>query len=221
MHFRTPMSALAVVASFSLALPAFAASTQYSFSGLYNSAGGSQAYTGVFSITDPVQTAVQPANAADVTQPNIAAVWSGTSDFFTGGADLQITFASGTVIKASTLDIVVNQTTFAGSGSPYPPGMSVQLFASAIAITAPTHSVCATQTGVCGPDDDPLYQDATQASVMATTGLYFAFYSAPLSATPGVPILDQAFKLGSGEATPGAGPWSPVRLQTPSAAVVR
>jgi hypothetical protein len=198
MNLRTPLSTLAAAASMALAMPVLAASTQYSFSGLYNAAGGSQLYTGVFSITDPVQTSVRPGYAADVTQPNIAAVWSGTSDFYTGGTDLQITFASGAVITSASFDIVVDNTRFAGTGSPYSPGLSVQMYAPHLSIAAPTHSVCATPTGVCGPDDDPLYQDATQAAVMATTGLYFAFYDAPLSTSPGVPVLDQAFPLGHG-----------------------
>jgi hypothetical protein len=118
--------------------------------------------------------------------------------FYTGAAALSITFASGTKVTAPLMYTVVNNTTFSGSGAPYPMGLSVQFYPLASSITAPTTDVCDTPTGVCGPDDDPLYHDATQAALMNTTGVYFAFWLAPLSANPGVPNLATAFGFGRG-----------------------
>jgi hypothetical protein len=196
MRFHLHIAALA--ATIAASTPVMADTTLYSFSGLYSIAGGTQAYTGVFSIVDPALTPDRPPQAPDMTQPNMAAVWAGSSDFYTGGADVQITFASGTRLTASQFGIVVNNTTFSGQGSPYPLGLSVQLYPSGINLTAPTGDVCATPTGACGPDDDPLYHDATQAAIMTTTGIYFAFYSAPASTAPGMPNLVSAFSLGNG-----------------------
>jgi len=187
-----------LVAALCLSAQAAADSTQYNFSGLYNIAGGTQAYTGVLSIADPMPTTVRPPWAADVTQPYIAAVWSGTSRFYTGGSGLTITFASGTLITAPLIDIVVNNTAFSGQGAPYPMGLSVQLYPTAFSVVAPTTTICATPTGVCGPDDDPLYQDATQTALMATTGIYFAFYNAPQGFAIGVPNLVTSFPQGDG-----------------------
>lgn len=186
-------------------LPALANTTTYSFAGIYNAAGGSQTYQGSFALVDPVQTAVRPANAPDMTLPQFAAIWAGSSDFYTGGANLSITFASGAQVTAQQLDIVVNNTTFKGDGSPYSLGLTVQLYPSALSITAPTGNICATPTGVCGPDDDPLYHDATEAAIMAMSGVYFAFYDAPL-APPGVPNLATSF----GAARAGLGIFSTV-----------
>lgn len=185
LHTRLAIAAACFVSS----VPVIASTTTYDFSGVYNVAGGSQAYNGKFSIVDPIETSIRPAYAADVTSPSYASIWSGTSKFYTGGIDLDITFASGAKVTASTFDIVVNNTTFQGNGAPYPQGLSVQLYPSTTSVIAPTVSVCDTPTGVCGEDDDPLYEDATQAAIMATTGVYFAFYNAPNEVSAGVPDL--------------------------------
>lgn len=172
--------------------------TVYDFSGLYYVAGGSQSYNGTFTIDAPVETNVKPAMAPDMNSPVFSSIWAGTSKFFTGGVGLDITFASGTHLLASTFDIVVNNTIFQGTGSPYPEGLSVQLYPSALTIVAPTSNVCATPTGVCGEDDDPLYHDATQNAIMGITDVYFAFYNAPLSNVGGMPNLVDAFGLSGG-----------------------
>lgn len=114
-----------------------------------------------------------------MTSPGYQSIWSGTSRFYTGGSDLSITFASGTVINASSFDIVVNNTTYSGEGAPYGLGLSAQLYPTGISISPPTIDVCATATGACGEDDDPLYHDSTQAAIMNTSGVYFAFYNGP------------------------------------------
>jgi len=191
------LSRLALAAAtLSLALPALADSQVYDFSGIYNVAGGSQSYRGSFSIIDPVQAAVWPAGV-----PNAAlfppSVWTGSTQFYNGGSGLEVVFASGTVMRAAALGIVVNNTTFQGSGSPYPQGLSVQLYPSDLTVTAPTANVCATPGGVCGEDDDPLYHDATQTEIMKTVGLYFAFYNSPQTSA-GVPLLTDAFGAANG-----------------------
>ncbi len=193
-----PQTLLAVAACFAVSLPAVADITNYSFSGVYNVAGGSQTYTGSFTTVDPALTSVRPASAPDVTLPQFASIWSGTSNFFTGGIDLDITFASGTKITASSFDIVVNNTTFQGEGSPYPMGLSVQLYPSEISIAAPTSDVCATPTGVCGEDDDPLYHDATQAAIMTISNVYFAFYNGPDGDSHVMPNLADTFGAANG-----------------------
>ncbi len=198
MKTHAPLFQLALVATFTVAAPAQADTTVYAFSGLYNIAGGTQGYSGSFSIIDPLQTAERPPMAPDVTSPTYAAIWAGTSLFYTGAAALSITFASGTTVTAPMLYTVVNNTTYSGAGAPYPMGLSVQLYPTATTITAPTTDVCDTPTGVCGPDDDPLYHDATQAALMNTTGVYFAFWLAPLAASPGVPNLATAFGASRG-----------------------
>jgi PEP-CTERM motif len=170
---------------------ALADTTTYTFAGNYYNSGGSQGYSGSFSIVDPTPTAPRPWKAPDVTHPDYATIWTGTSEFYTGGRDLTITFASGTTLTAASIEIVVNNTTFQGTGSPYPEGLSVQLYPSALTITPPTGDVCATVSGVCGEDDDPLYHDDTQASILQITDSYFAFYNAPLASTPGMPDLLQ------------------------------
>lgn len=175
----------------SLSAVALADTTTYTFAGNYYSNGGAQSYSGAFSIADPLPTAPRPWKAPDVTHPAYAAIWAGTSEFYTGGRDLTITFASGTTLTAANIEIVVNNTTFQGIGSPYPEGLSVQLYPSALMVSPPTSDICATSSGACGEDDDPLYHDATQASILQITDSYFAFYNAPLAATPGMPDLLQ------------------------------
>lgn len=185
-------------ACISISVPVLANTTTYSFSGIYNIAGGSQSYTGSFSIVDPVETSIKPFMAADITAPAYSSIWSGTSKFYTGGIDLNITFASGAQVTAASFDTVVNNTTFQGSGSPYPLGLSVQIYPSTTAIIPPSADVCATPTGVCGEDDDPLYHDETETAIMAITGVYFAFYNAPDLVSDGVPDLASSFGLNGG-----------------------
>ena len=165
----------------------------YTFSGNYYVAGGSQGYTGSFSIDNPAITLDRPVSAPDVTSPTYQSIWSGTSRFYTGGSDLSITFASGTVINAASFGIVVNNTTYSGAGAPYSLGLSAQLYPGSVTITPPTTDVCATPTGACGEDDDPLYHDSTQAAIMNTSGVYFAFYNGPDYTSSEMPNLADYF----------------------------
>lgn len=179
-------------------MSAQATTTTYTFSGIYYVAGGSQTYTGTFSINNPQLTSSRPWMAPDLSSPLFQSIWQGTSVYYTGGVNLDIQFASGTHVTASAFEIVVNNTTFQGIGSPYPEGLSVQLYPSMLAVTAPTQNVCATPSGVCGEDDDPLYHDNTQAAIMTTDSVYFAFYQAPLQSVPGMPNLVDHFGLNGG-----------------------
>lgn len=204
-HFAA-QAALAAAFAFASAAStsAGATSTSYSFTGTYYTSVNGNAvalgYTGSFLVTDPVPTSVKPLYAADVTQPNMAAVWSGTSDFYDGATQLLITFTNGATVTSPVLDMVVNNTTFAGVGSPYPPGLSVQIFtrnAAAFGMTA--NKVCANGTinDVCDASgDDPLYTkgDASDLAVQRMTGVYFAFAGAPMSSTAaGAPNLVGTF----------------------------
>lgn len=108
---------------------------------------------------------------------------------------MSITFASGTVINAASFGIVVNNTTFSGEGAPYSLGLSAQLYPVGISITPPTTDVCATPTGACGEDDDPLYQDDTQAAIMNASGVYFAFYNGPEYTSSEMPNLANYFAV--------------------------
>lgn len=182
--------------------------TVYSFSGrYYTAAGAAQTYTGTFSITDPAPSTYRPMEVPDAANVYPSTVWQGTSDLFTGAVDLQITFASGTVISASQMDIVVNNTTYQGAGSPYPEGLSVQMYPrGGIQVAAPTANVCATPDGVCGEDDDPLYHDANQSALMATDAIYFAFYGAPQAQFSGVPVLTDFFGPNQGGLGMRSGP---------------
>lgn len=177
---------------------ALASTTTYAFSGNYYVAGGAQSYQGRFSIVEPQLSSQRPWMAPDLNTPTFQAVWQGTSVYYTGGVNLDIQFASGSHLTASNFDIVVNNTTYQGAGSPYPLGLSVQLYPSATSISAPTQNICATPTGACGEDDDPLYHDSTQAAIMAIDSVYFAFYQAPLQSTPGMPNLVDNFGLNGG-----------------------
>lgn len=182
--------------------PAARADTvSYQFAGRYfGAAGTAQDFTGSFSISDPM-AASRPFEAPDPAW-YAASTWVGSSSFFSGAGDLVVDFASGTRLSSSTLAIVVNNTSFQGSGAPYPQGLSVQLYAQDLTVQAPTRKVCATPTGACGEDDDPLYRDANQARLMLTDGLYLAFYGAPqASYTTGVPLLTDYF----GPSTSGLG----------------
>ncbi len=204
-HTMTPKTTFAAATlSLMLAASAWAQKVDYSFSGIYNAnvngAGVSMGYTGSFTIVDPLETSVKPAYAADVTAPNIAAVWSGTSRFYTGISDLSITFANGASLSAANLSLVLNNTTYAGPGSPYPMGLSAQLFTQGTSTLGMTASmVCANGTinAACDQSgDDPLYRqgDASDIAVQRLTGVYFAFSGAPLApADAGVPNLVSAF----------------------------
>lgn len=177
----------------SLALPASADLVTYTFTGTYFGTARPQAYTGSFVVDNPALTSVRPPMAPDVTGPGYAGVWEGRSDAYTGAGQLEVVFASGTRMTAGGLYTVVNNTTFAGTGTPYPEGLSVQFYLdNSFALFAPTGEVCDTSDGTCGADDDPIYDDATQAELMQTSGLYLAFWGGALSTTPGMPLLTEA-----------------------------
>lgn len=189
--------------------PALAASTEYSFAGIYNDiyAGDyvSLGYVGTFTITDPAVTATRPASAPDVTTPNYRDIWAGDSTFYTGSGNLSITFANGAQVTAAVLDTVVNNTTFSGNGAPYSPGQSVQLYtrgSAAIGMTAKMVCPDGSIDAVCDDSGiDPLYRrgDASDLAVQHMTGVYFAFYNAPLSTVAaGVPDLATTFGASRG-----------------------
>lgn len=186
------------------AAPALAASTEYSFAGIYNSAYAgnsvSLGYVGTFTITDPAVTDTRPASAPDVTTPAYKDIWAGDSTFYTGGGNLSITFANGAQVTAAVLDTVVNNTTFSAGGAPYPLGQSVQLYtrgSAAVGMTASMVCPDGSIDAVCDDSGiDPLYRrgDASDLAVQHMTGVYFAFYSAPLSTVAaGVPDLATTF----------------------------
>lgn len=179
---------------------------EYQFSGRYYSSGSYQNYTGNFTIVDPQLTPIRPASAPDVTNPAYASIWQGVSRFYTGGSNITITFDSGTQLQASAFEIVVNNTTFSGAGAPYSEGLSAQLYPSNFTLTGPTHDVCATPTGECGEDDDPLYHDQTQQDIMSLTGFYFAFWNGGNSySDQAMPTLTDYFS----SITSGLGLYSP------------
>jgi hypothetical protein len=202
--------------------PTMAQAVDYHFTGTYNTSqngvGVALGYTGSFTITDPVLTPVKPAYAADVSAPSIAAVWSGDASFYTGATALHITFANGATLSAPTLDLVVNNTTFSGSGSPYPLGQSVQLYAPGTTATGMTASlICPNGTVDTVCDDsgvEPLFRqgDAADLALQRVSGVYFAFWGAPLSTVAaGVPQLVDTFGIGNG----GLGVYSSNELGQP------
>ncbi len=202
--------------------PAVADTVQYSFSGTYNGVSNGTsvplAYTGMFSVTDPLGTDVRPANAADVSAPAFVGVWAGDSTFYQGATNLQINFANGASVSAPELDIVVNHTMLAGPGSPYPLGLSVQLFTRGFATNGMSASlVCPNGTldAVCDDSGvDPLYRrgDAADVAVKRMTGVYFAFFGDPLSAPgAGVPQFAETFGASGG----GLGVYSVTDLGEP------
>jgi hypothetical protein len=209
MTTHRPLTAAALLSAALFAAPAEAQTTHYSFAGIYNTAqNGSPvtlAYTGSFSIADPVLTATKPAYAADVFSPSYAGIWAGNSSFYTGAGALQLSFANGASLTAPSLGLVVNNTTFSGAGAPYPPGLSVQLYAEGATASGMTASmVCpdgSTDTLCDDSGIDPLYRrgDASDLAVQRITGIYFAFWGAPLSsAAAGVPDLVTAFGASGG-----------------------
>lgn len=184
--------------------PAYADTVEYSFSGTYATvfAGAfvSLDYSGTFSVVDPTMTAVRPPYAADVSSPALAEIWEGVSTYYTGAGNLNITFANGATVTSDVLALVVNNTTVSNAGSPYPLGQSVQLYsrgAAAFGMTAT--KVCADGSidDICDASgDDPVYErgDASEATVLHMTGIYFAFYGAPLrEVNDGVPELAGTF----------------------------
>lgn len=204
---KTTLAAAALSLVFVTA--ARAQTVDYSFTGTYNTAfGGSSVslgYTGTFTITDPVQTSTRPAYAADVNSPSYAGIWAGTSSFYTGASNLQITFSNGATLVAPTLGLVVNNTTFSGAGAPYPLGLSVQMYTEGAATFGMTASmVCpngSTETVCDDSGIDPMYRkgDASDQAVQRINGVYFAFWGAPLSSdAAGVPELASTFGAAGG-----------------------
>ena len=192
-----------------LAGPAAALTTDYSFSGVFNSIQGgsfvSVAYTGSFTTTDPAPTADRPAYAPDVTLPAYADIWQGSSTFYTGARQLNVSFANGATLTAPTLGWVVNNTTLIGLGTPYPLGLSVQLYAEGATLTGMTaNKVCAdgSTDDVCDDSgEDPLYRagDGADLATRSLHSAYLAFWNAPLSTvSAGVPDLAAVFGIDNG-----------------------
>lgn len=201
-RFLPPLAAAALMLS--QALSAGAQTIDYRFAGTYNSLQNgsfvSLAYTGTWTITDPAVTALKPAQAADVSLPAYASLWAGSSVFYTGATALQVTFANGATLAAPTLGLVVNNTTLNGPGTPYPMGLSVQLYADAATVTGMRAAkVCADGSVDDACDDsgvDPLYRagDAADLATQRINGAYLAFWGAPLSSSAaGVPNLAEVF----------------------------
>lgn len=207
MNLRKPLLAIAVLSL--SAAPAWAVNTVYSFAGTYSTVFDgtyvSLDYAGSFAITDPTPTALRPASAPNVTAPAYREIWAGDSTFYTGGGHLDITFANGAQVSAAVLDTVVNNTTLSGPGSPYPLGQTVQLYtAGSTSIGMSAGKVCPDGSVDSACDDsgiDPLYRkgDASDLAVQHMTGVYFAFYNAPLSTvSAGVPDLATTFGASNG-----------------------
>ena len=187
----------------------WADTTDYTFSGRYNTFWDGSfvvlPYTGSFAISGATATPDRPAMAPDVTLPAYAGIWAGSSEFYNGARHLQITFASGATVAADVLDVVVNNTSFQGDGSPYPLGLSVQVYTrGAVALGMAATQVC--PDGSIDDDcdssgDDPLYRegDASDLAVQHMTGVYFAFWGAPgVPAGSGVPDLAGTFGAANG-----------------------
>jgi hypothetical protein len=208
---------LAAAALLSFAATAALADTvDYSFTGSYYTSWGIEPvapvaldYTGSFTVTNPAATAVRPPYAPDPASPGLVGIWAGTSVFYTGATNLSITFSNGATVSATGLDIVVNNTTVSNGGAPYSLGLSAQLYTrGAVAMGMTAELVCddgsvddACKTYADDNGVDPLYRkgDATDLSVQAMTGVYFAFYNAPLSSVAaGVPNFADSFGAASG-----------------------
>jgi hypothetical protein len=129
----------------------WADTTDYTFSGLYNTFWDGSfvvlPYTGSFAISGATATPDRPAMAPDVTLPAYAGIWAGSSEFYNGARHLQITFANGATVAADVLDVVVNNTSFQGDGSPYPLGLSVQVRGTARAPGAPQDALAGHREG--------------------------------------------------------------------------
>jgi hypothetical protein len=206
MTFR-PIAHAALAAALTAAASgaAVADTIQYDFTGTYHTAWQYQpvslGYTGSFTIADPSVTSVRPLQAPDPVALRTAGVWDGTSLFYNGAGNLQVTFANGAKLTATSLDLVVNNTTLSDAGSPYPDGLSVQLYPRSAMVFTPMTAgkVCpdGTVDDVCDDSgDDPLYRsnDAADMASRRIRGLWFAFYAAPLpSPAAGVPDLANSF----------------------------
>lgn len=182
---------------------------RYDFSGSYNTVwNGSYVqlgYTGSFTVADPAVTAVRPFQAPDPASPAYQGIWAGSSLFYTGAGNLQLSFANGATVTASGLDLVVNNTTLSNGGAPYPLGLSVQLYTrdSVIATGMTDRLICpdgstddACEAYADAHGIDPLWKrgDAADLAAQQIRGVYFAFYDAPLSSpAAGVPNLATAF----------------------------
>lgn len=164
----------------------WADTTDYTFSGLYNTFWDGSfvvlPYTGSFAISGATATPDRPAMAPDVTLAAYAGIWAGSSEFYNGAHHLQITFANGATVAADVLDVVVNNTSFQGDGSPYPLGLSVQVDTrGAVALGMTASQVCpdgSVDDDCDSSGDDPLYRkgDASDLAVQHMTGVYFAFW---------------------------------------------
>ena len=187
----------------------WADTTDYTFSGLYNTFWDGSfvvlPYTGSFAISGATATPDRPAMAPDVTLPAYAGIWAGSSEFYNGAHRLQITFANGATVAADVLDVVVNNTSFQGDGSPYPLGLSVQVDTrGAVALGMTASQVCpdgSVDDDCDSSGDDPLYRkgDASDLAVQHMTGVYFAFWGAPAApAGSGVPDLAATFGAANG-----------------------
>lgn len=178
--------------------------TVYQFAGSYNTVISgryvSLPYSGSFSISDPALTPIRPPEAADVGSGAYTGIWAGNSSFYSGAGALSLSFANSASASAAGLGLVVNNTTLAGPGSPYPLGLSVQMYpvdlqlrGMSVGMVCPDGS---TDEACDASGEDPIYQSGDEAdqAVRQITGLYFAFWHAPLSTVEaGVPNLASSF----------------------------
>jgi MYXO-CTERM domain-containing protein len=201
-------AALAAALTAAASGAAMADTTQYDFSGTYYTAWQRQpvalGYTGSFTIADPAVTPVRPWMAPDPAALIQGGIWAGSSLFYTGAINLQVTFANGATLTAAGLDLVVNNTTLSNAGAPYPMGLSAQIYTrGAVATGMTVNLICpdgsvddACDTYANDHDIDPSYSrgDAADQAAQRIAGVYFAFYNAPLSSpAAGVPDLASSF----------------------------
>lgn len=209
MTLKFKSSLAAVTLSLTAVTAAEAAVVDYSFAGTYNTSYGgtfvSLGYTGSFTIANPAKTLTRPAYAADVNSPSYTGIWDGTSSFYTGAGNLQLTFSNGATLVAPMLGLVVNNTTLSDAGAPYPLGLSVQMYTEGATTTGMTASmVCpdgSTDTACDDSGIDPLHRkgDASDVAAQSVNGVYFAFWGAPLSTDgAGVPELTTTFGASGG-----------------------
>lgn len=181
------MKLYTIILSALLSTSAMADTVDYQFSGNWS---GVSSYVGSFSIVDPTPLFVNTASTLN---------WSGDSTTYTGGQNFSVTFANGAITTAPTFQIVVNNTTLAGNGSPYPLGLSVQLYPQSLSVTGMTATkICSVSP--CGPDDDPIFEKGDENDTLTKniTGLYFAFYNRPQGYSNVMPNLETSFGAASG-----------------------
>lgn len=203
-----PMSFLVPALLAGACTAAQADTIDYAFAGSYNTVVDGQyvqlGYSGSFTVADPATTTVRPASAPDPASPAYAGIWAGSSIFYTGATQLRLSFANGAALSADALELVVNNTTLSGPGAPYPLGLSVQLYPRDLVFTGMVASkVCPDGSTDDACDDyadangvDPSYRkgDAADRAAQRISGVYFAFYDAPLSSVAaGVPNLATTF----------------------------